>query len=143
MANTIVLQTRGGKHEEGYLTEVVKPGNLLAIGDGTLTLAPVDHTVLMVAKEDGYQGKTINDAYGATDRVFYFIPVPGDVLLCRVAAATYANGADLQAIANGRLGAAAAGKPVLARAEAVDGGLEGADDQTAAADDDLIRVRVV
>ena len=136
---TIVLQGGGGKYEEGILTGILKPGNLVALGDATLALAGDASPTLIVATEDALQGKTIADAYAVGDKCFYYRPVSNDVLYVRAANATYANGASLQAVALGRLGAVAAG-PHVATAEATDPETDG--DQVVAVADDFLRVRV-
>lgn len=90
MPNTIVLKGDLGRRREEYpAAAALKPGHFL---EGTSTgkvqknaTAGADRP-LMIAVEDSYQGKTINDAYAADDVVHVHLAQKGDVLYGRVAA---------------------------------------------------------
>lgn len=105
--NTIVLKagyTEGAaEHEEGPLTTAATPGmnlqmsvtaetqqrsswtpgNTDNVGTGTSTTT--SKNPVRVLKEDSLRGKTIDDAYSATDNAFVHIAKPGDVLQVLVA----------------------------------------------------------
>lgn len=57
---------KGGRHTFKYPA----PGS-----DGTHPAGPY-----AVVREDSYQGKTTSDAYAAGERVFLYVPVPGEEL---------------------------------------------------------------
>lgn len=83
--NTILLKgALSRRYEEGRAGGTIKPGHLIALNSsGNLIVHPTAGgvcTPVSVAIEDGIQGKTIDDAYAATDLVRYVIPQNGDVL---------------------------------------------------------------
>jgi hypothetical protein len=88
---TIVLQGNSyGHHDEGVLDTACYPGMHIQIAsDGKFDPSPQTAAELVkkkvaIAKEDAYQGKTVNDQYAIADRVFYYEPVPGDIIHCLV-----------------------------------------------------------
>jgi hypothetical protein len=80
---TIVLKGKG-HHDEGTTDAEVYPGEAVRMAaDGNYdpeTLAPdvAAGRGLMIAKEDALQGKTVAQAYAATDKLFIYTPIPGD-----------------------------------------------------------------
>lgn len=89
---TIVLRGNSwGHHDEGVLAGAVYPGMGIEMkADGTYDVIAstkaesLKRGSVLIAKEDAYQGKTINDAYASGARVFFFIPKAGDRLLILV-----------------------------------------------------------
>lgn len=83
--NTIVLKGMG-HYEEVVADAAITPGMGITIAaDGkadpaTGTQAENLKGGLKIALEDALQGKTITTAYAAADVLFYYIPVPGDVI---------------------------------------------------------------
>ena len=84
--NTIVLRGKG-HHDEGTAGGVIKPGaavELAADGDydeQTTAQAASLKGGLKVAKEAALdEGGTISDNYASGDIVFWYSPVPGDVI---------------------------------------------------------------
>lgn len=86
MANlnkTIALKIRG-HHDEGVAGEAVSPGMAIELqADGkydqmTSAQAAALKRGLQIAKEDGLQGKTIDDDYALDDVLFFFTALPGD-----------------------------------------------------------------
>ena len=144
MPNTIVLQSKGGKSEEGTTSGAFKPGHLLALGNGTLAKAGAAAKRILVATENVLDsGGTVDTEYASGTRCFYHIPVSGDVVQLRASSATtFNNGTELEAAAAGQV-VAQSSATALAVAEAVDAQNGGADSQTTAAADDLIRCRVL
>lgn len=114
------------KYEERIAASgtAIKPGHLVKPNGTTVNqciLNAADNTVAEVALEDGLQGAVLTGTYTPLQPVFTMIPVPGDVWLARMAAATYTEGQLLKAGANGQLVAvAAATDRVVARAEPID-----------------------
>lgn len=86
MAFTIVLKGGGGHYEEGKAGSAIIPGQsvqLAADGDYDPNPASKAESIkgdLILAIEDGLQGKTVSDAYGVGDVVFLYIPQRGDVV---------------------------------------------------------------
>lgn len=82
---TIVLKGKG-HHDEGVSDGAITPGmaiTMAADGHYDQTVAAPAAALkadLKIAKEDALQGKTITNAYAATDQVFYYVPLPGDVI---------------------------------------------------------------
>ena len=83
--NTIVLKGKG-HHDEGVADGAIKPGCAVELAaDGkydeqSSAQAAALKGGLKIAKEDALQGKTITDAYAATDVVFFYTACPGDHL---------------------------------------------------------------
>lgn len=83
--NTIVLIGKG-RYEEGEVDSAITPGMAVQMAaDGKYdvpqgTQAETLKRGLQIAIEDALRGKTITDAYAATDRLFFYIPVEGDVI---------------------------------------------------------------
>ena len=81
--NTIVLKGKG-HHDEGITDATIYPGEAVRMAaDGhfdpeQLTPDAAVGRGIMLAKEDALQGKTVDDAYAATDTLFFYIPLPGD-----------------------------------------------------------------
>lgn len=120
-AHTIVLNGDYGKHDEGILSGAASPGMNLAmttatesmgrhiyaaggtdnVGTGTgitTTAAPIK-----IVKEDALQGKTVDDAYVTGDNVFFYEPLPGDVLQVLVTSGqTVTKGSGLSAASTGK-----------------------------------------
>lgn len=75
-----------GHHEEGIADAAITPGMAVEMAaDGhydpqTTAQAGSLKGGLKIATEDALQGKTITDAYAATDVLFMYIPVPGDII---------------------------------------------------------------
>ena len=84
--NRIVLQGFHGRHEEARAGSVIAPGEIIELAtDGDLDPQPaaVGEAIkggLKIATEDGLQGKTIDNIYAIGDLVFYYIPLPGDII---------------------------------------------------------------
>jgi len=82
---TIVLKSKG-HHDEGITDATVYPGEAVRMAaDGhydpeTLAADAAAGRGLIIAKEDALQGKTVADAYAATDVLFVYVPIPGDVI---------------------------------------------------------------
>ncbi len=88
---TIVLQGNSyGHHDEGVLDTVATPGmHIQVASDGKYDLSPATAAELVksaikIVKEDALQGKTVDDAYAIGDRVFFYTPLPGDMIHCRI-----------------------------------------------------------
>lgn len=92
---TIVLQKAagGGRTEEWPADAALKPGHLVMVNSTSEALkyatAGGDGPI-MIAMEDSYQGKTIDDAYATGDVVFVYVAQKGDKLNGRLAAAATA-----------------------------------------------------
>ncbi len=94
----IVLESEPkGKFGEGVITGTPKPGTMLQM-DVSEAKVGGRHTwevyapgtdgnrrPVVILLEDGYQGKTITEAYVSGDRCFWYIPQPGDELQVLVA----------------------------------------------------------
>lgn len=84
MANTIVLKGGGGHYDEGVAGSAISPGMSIQLAaDGEYDPNPATKAEsikggLLVAIEDGNQGKTVSDAYSASNRVFFYVPQAGD-----------------------------------------------------------------
>ncbi len=84
-AQTILLKTMG-HHEEGEADGAISPGMAVELAaDGKFDQVQATQAEalkgvagLKIATEDALQGKTVNDAYAATDRFFFYQPIPGD-----------------------------------------------------------------
>lgn len=89
--HTILLKGCG-HHEEGVADSTIYPGEAIRLAaDGkydpeTLSAQIAEGRGLKIAKEDALQGKTITDAYAAAAVVFFYNPVPGDIIHARVKA---------------------------------------------------------
>lgn len=89
-AKTIVLRGGQGRYEEGTLDTAVSPGmacEQAADGDWdnvVSTKAEYIKKTLVIATEDGYQGKAIATAYVVGDKVRLYYPQRGDRLLVLV-----------------------------------------------------------
>jgi len=81
--NTIVLKGKG-HHDEGITDATIYPGEAVRMASDShfdpepLTPDAAVGRGIMLAKEDALQGKTVDDAYAATDTLFFYIPLPGD-----------------------------------------------------------------
>lgn len=78
---TIVLKSPYGQHEEARASAAITPGMVLQMGsDGRVAPKATAGaaTPCMIAKEDAYQGKTVDNAYAINDVVFFWTPNPGD-----------------------------------------------------------------
>lgn len=129
-ANTIVLKSSGGIHEEGPLaTAAALPGMNLVLTTAadsfrrqtyTPGATPVGGTaagaatpMIKIVKEDALQGKTVNDTYNIGDNVFWFQPRPGDIIQVLVASGqTVVKGNGGAAIASGKWNVATIGTVV-------------------------------
>tara|TARA_R110002167_G_scaffold46072_4_gene137798 strand:- start:167 stop:607 length:441 start_codon:yes stop_codon:yes gene_type:complete len=85
MAFTIVLKSSGyGHHDEGTADAAISPGECIQLAaDGKYdpahkTKAESIKGDLLIATEDGLQGKTVTNAYASGDVVFFYIPCSGD-----------------------------------------------------------------
>ena len=85
MAFTIVLKGNGyGHHDEGVADAAISPGESIQLAsDGKYDPNPATKAEsikgdLLIATEDGLQGKTVSDAYASGDKVFFYIPCCGD-----------------------------------------------------------------
>ena len=82
--NAICLNSDHGHHDEGIADSAISPGMAIELAaDGKYdqvqsALAEAMKREFPIAKEDSLQGKTIDDAYAQGDRVFFWIPLPGD-----------------------------------------------------------------
>lgn len=115
--NRIVLICRG-RYEEHVCDVACSPGHLLQIN--STTGVQVHGTkggtpgVLAFAEEDSLQGKTINDAYVATNPVRVRYPAKGDVILGRLTSGQSVNfGAPLMSNGDGTLTAVIFAAPLL------------------------------
>lgn len=86
---TIVLKAGeagiGDGHEELVAAGAIKPGHLVVIGSAntvTVHAAAGGITLRHFAKEDSYQGKTIDDAYASGDPVMVHKAKRGDIINC-------------------------------------------------------------
>lgn len=90
MANRIdVCVSTGSRREEYKAAAALKPGHLLErTSAGTVQKHTVSGGKILrrVALEDAYRGKTIDDAYAATDPVQCLYPLPGDAVKLRLPA---------------------------------------------------------
>lgn len=85
---TIVLRGHDkGHHDEGVLgAGVCTPGmaiELQAAGTYLQATSAIGEAVkkgVRIVKEDALQGRTLLDAYAANERVFFYIPVHGDII---------------------------------------------------------------
>ena len=82
--NTIVLKG-AGRYEEGEADAAILPGEAIELApDGNYDPCQasqanaIKRRGLQIAIEDALQGKTVDDAYADGDRVFFYIPIPGD-----------------------------------------------------------------
>jgi hypothetical protein len=81
--NTIVLKGNG-HHDEGEADAVIYPGEAVRMAaDGlydpeTLAADVAAGRGLLIAEEAALKGATVADAYADGDRLFYYIPQPGD-----------------------------------------------------------------
>ena len=80
--NRIVLKGRC-HHKEGVADSAISPGMDIAMApDGKFDPNQAKRGAaagpVMIAKEDGLQGKSIDDAYATADIVFYYMPSSGD-----------------------------------------------------------------
>lgn len=87
---TIVTKGDYGRHEELVAAATISPGMALSrtsankfTPDAAAQAAALKKT-LCIAKEDGLQGKTVDDDYAADDQVFAYYPIPGDEVLALV-----------------------------------------------------------
>ncbi len=103
--NTINLTGEIQAHEAEAGGALV-PGELAVLGsNGKLTRYNTSGglTETLIVIENGYIGKTVDDAYADGDKVFYAIPKPGDVYLVRLATGeTVAPGTKVIAGTTGR-----------------------------------------
>lgn len=85
---TIVLRGHDkGHHDEGVLgAGVCTPGMAIELqAAGTFlqqssAIATALKKAVKIVKEDALQGRTLLDAYASGERVFYYIPLPGDII---------------------------------------------------------------
>lgn len=91
--NTIQLDL-DANHEEHQASAALKPGHLIEVlSNGKVRKhAVLGGTVLTkrFAKEDAWQGRTVDDAYSADEVVFNFVPTPDGRVMARLAAGAVA-----------------------------------------------------
>lgn len=124
MRNTIKLKG-DGRYEEAPAASAITPGQLI---EQTNTGKVQRHSSKstggerLVAIEDPFQGRTIDDNYAADDIVRYEAVVPGqEMLMILEAGENVTIGADLQSEGNGNLSARESSNPIVAKAmEALD-----------------------
>lgn len=124
MSNVIYRgpQTRQPKTVNLPVTGALLPGTMVeatATNLAQITTALAKMPLVLGAVD--FKDQTVTDAYTSGDTGVAFIPMPGDVYQCAVAAATYAKGAPLTIAASGRLAAASAGTVVVAFFDGVPG----------------------
>lgn len=90
MATPNTIRLKGApRYDEGTAGGTIFPGELIVKNSSGLV---VRHATsggqgpVMVAVEDGFLGKTVDDAYASGDLVRYDIAKSGDVMLMRLAA---------------------------------------------------------
>jgi hypothetical protein len=116
----------GDKREEARAAEAISPGMLIEmLSDGTVQKNDTvtgNGLQVLVALEDPFQGRTIDDDYAADDLVSYHVPKKNDKVFLRVPAAASAivKGAYLQPAAGGTVVVFAAGVKVARAEEALD-----------------------
>jgi len=92
--HTILLKGRQGqRYEEARAAAALKPGHLITKNSSGQVLKHATAnggTQVWVALEDELAAGNIDTAYASNDVVPYHIPLPGDMLYCRCAAAATA-----------------------------------------------------
>jgi hypothetical protein len=106
--NTIKIKKYSDHIEEFTAAAAIYPGMVLEMdsaGKAKVHATAGGNVVpVMVALEDELQGKGIDDAYAADDKVQVWLPAPGDVFYGVLAdGQTIAKGDQLESDANGRL----------------------------------------
>jgi hypothetical protein len=121
---TIVLKQLYGRHDEGRATEQMMPGQLVKV-DENLKLKLHDvaggPAVPAFAKEDAYQGRTIDHVINVNDVVFYHMAAAGDEIYTFLDEGETAVPGDLlESAGNGNFVVSDAGTPMLEALEEVD-----------------------
>ena len=127
MARNTIPVVFNGVSKEALADAGITPGHLI---ERTATGVKVNATAKdaspqnMFAREDELQGKTINDAYVATNRVLFDIYQPGDEVnaLIKIGDSTVAGVTKLESAGNGTLQIATTGKVIAIALETVTGG---------------------
>jgi hypothetical protein len=86
--NTVRLKNYSNVFEEYEANAAISPGmliELMSTGKIRAHATAGGDALIMFALEDNLQGKDINDAYAAGDRVQCWIPTRGDIVYARVA----------------------------------------------------------
>lgn len=90
LSHKIVLKKHGPRHFLEFASSaILSPGHLVEVqADGTIQKHGVvgGRSSKLIAYEDVFQGKTINDAFASGDMIPVFGWLPGDELMLRVAA---------------------------------------------------------
>jgi hypothetical protein len=120
MAGNVIFRGPVGGQPESLSTRTVAgaylPGILCTDSGTVLTVAAaadIDKDLVILANRD-FAGQDVATAYASGDTAVAYRPVPGEKYQVRLAAATYAVGAQLTVGASGYLEAAASGERVLA-----------------------------
>lgn len=88
MSNTIKLKGCG-RYEEAFANAALTPGHLIEVmstGKVRKHATEGGYAERAFALEDALQGKTIDDAYAADDKVGYTLACPGDEVFAYIAA---------------------------------------------------------
>jgi len=115
--NTIKAKNYSLVAEEGTAGATIKPGSFVAVtAAGAVSLAGADFTgPKVVAVEDEFQGRDIDDDYVSGEKVQLWTPYPGDIVYA-IASTAVAADALVAHAANGQVVTASTEKDVIGKA---------------------------